>query len=173
MKVNLRSTQTTGFAMLMDGRFPTGSSKDELGSGSFAGRAVAVFTGSYGDFSPHANVGYLYRAGKRQNDAVLGTGGFDYRMAERVTLAADLVSELQVGDSKLTLPEPVHYDAPFNRTVRVTDIPDTRDDIVNGSFGFKLVPGKNVTIVLNSLFPLNRGGLRADLIYTAGVEYTF
>jgi hypothetical protein len=94
-------------------------------------------------------------------------------MAERVTLAADLVSELQVGDSKLTLPEPVHYDAPFNRTVRVTDIPDTRDDIVNGSFGFKLVPGKNVTIVLNSLFPLNRGGLRADLIYTAGVEYNF
>jgi hypothetical protein len=173
MKVNLRSTQTTGFAMLMDGRFPTGSSKDELGSGSFAGRGVAVFTGSYGDFSPHANVGYLYRAGKRQNDAVLGTGGFDYRMAERVTLAADLVSELQVGDSKLTLPAPVHYQAPFNRTVRVTDIPDTRDDIVNGSFGFKLVPGKNVTIVLNSLFPLNRGGLRADLIYTAGVEYTF
>ena len=88
-------------------------------------------------------------------------------------MAADLVSELQVGNSKLHLPSPVHYDAPFNRTVNVTDIPDTRDDIVNGSFGFKLVPAKSVTVVLNSLFPLNRGGLRADLIYTAGIEYTF
>ena len=173
MKANIRSTQTTGFALLFDARFPTGSSKDELGSGSFAGRGVAVFTSSYGDFSPHANLGYLYRAGKRQNDAVLGTAGFDFKMADRVTMAADLVSELQVGDSKLHLPEPVHYDAPFSRTVRVTDIPDTRDDIVNGSFGFKMVPSKNVTLVLNSLFPLNRGGLRADLIYTAGVEYNF
>ena len=173
MKANIRSTQTTGFALLFDARFPTGSSKDELGSGSFAGRGVAVFTSSYGDFSPHANLGYLYRAGKLQNDAVLGTAGFDYRMAERVTMAADLVSELQVRDSKLTLPAPVHYDAPFQRTVRVTDIPDSRDDIVNGSFGFKMAPAKNVTLVLNSLFPLNRGGLRSDLIYTFGVEYNF
>lgn len=173
MKANIRSTQTSGFALLFDARFPTGSSKDELGSGSFAGRGVAVFTSTYGDFSPHANVGYLYRAGALQNDAVLGTAGFDYRMAEKVTLATDLVSELQVGDSKLHLPEPVHYDAPFQRTVRVTDIPDKRDDIVNGSFGFKLVPAKNATLVLNALFPLNRGGLRADLVYTAGVEYNF
>jgi hypothetical protein len=173
MKANIRSTPTSGFALLFDARFPTGSSKDELGSGSFAGRSVAVFTSTYGDFSPHANIGYLYRAGARQNDAVLGTAGFDYKMADRVTMAADLVSELQVGDSKLQLPGPVHYDAPFQRTVRVTDIPDVRDDIVNGSFGFKMVPAKNTTIVLNSLFPLNRGGLRADLIYTAGVEYNF
>jgi hypothetical protein len=173
MKANIRETPTTGFALLLDARFPTGSSKDELGSGAFAGRGLAVFTSHYGDFSPHANVGYVFRAGVRQNDAVLGTVGFDHRMAERVTLAADLVSELQVGNSKLHLPEPVHYDAPFVRTVRVTDIPDTRDDIVNGSFGFKLVPAKNVTGVLNALFPLNRGGLRADLIYTAGIEYTF
>jgi hypothetical protein len=171
MKANLLTTPTTGFALLFDARFPTGSSKDELGSGSFAGRGLAIFTAKYADFSPHANIGYLYRAGPRQNDAVLGTAGFDFRMAERVTLAADLVSELQVGDSKLRLPGDVHYDAPFQRTVHVTDIPDTRDDIVNGSFGFKMVPAKNVTLVLNTLFPLNRGGLRADLIYTAGVEY--
>jgi hypothetical protein len=173
MKANLRETTSTGFAVLVDARFPTGSSKDELGSGAFAGRGVAVFTARYGDFSPHANVGYLYRAGERQNDAVLGTVGFDHRMAQRVTLAADLVSELQVGDSRLHLPEPVHYESPFDRTVRVTDIPDRRDDIVNGSFGFKIMPARNLNLVLNTLFPLNRGGLRADVIYTAGVEYNF
>jgi hypothetical protein len=94
-------------------------------------------------------------------------------MSESVTMAADLVSELQVGDSKLVLPGPVTYDLPFRRTINPTDIPDTRDDIMNGSFGFKLVPKRNTTIVLNTLFPLNRGGLRADLIYTAGLEYNF
>jgi hypothetical protein len=54
-----------------------------------------------------------------------------------------------------------------------TDIPDRRDDIINGSFGFKIAAAKNLTMVLNSLFPLNRGGLRADLIYTGGLEYSF
>ncbi|MEO7501687.1 MAG: hypothetical protein ABIW94_03520 [Gemmatimonadaceae bacterium] len=173
LKENIRDTPTTSFALLLDARFPTGSSEDELGSGSFASRGLAVFTSRYGNFSPHANVGYLYRAGALQNDAVLGTVGFDHRMANSVTLAADLVSELQVGENKLHLPQPVEYDAPFKRTVRVTDIPDTRDDIVNGSFGFKVSPAKNVTGVLNALFPLNRGGMRADLIYTAGIEYNF
>jgi len=67
----------------------------------------------------------------------------------------------------------VNYESPFRRTVNPTEIPDVRDDIINGSFGFKLVPRRNITIVLNSLFPLNRGGLRADLIYTGGIEYSF
>jgi hypothetical protein len=48
-----------------------------------------------------------------------------------------------------------------------------RDDIVNGSFGAKITPARNTTLVLNALFPLNRGGLRANLVYTAGIEYTF
>jgi len=45
--------------------------------------------------------------------------------------------------------------------------------VVNGSFGFKLTPAPKTTIVLNTLFPLNRGGLRPNLVYTAGIEYTF
>ncbi len=172
-KINFRQTPGSSFAFLVDGRFPTGSPKDLLGSGKFAGRALAIFNSRFGDFSPHLNAGYLYHAGTQQNDAVLGTVGFDNRLAESVTLAADLVTELQVGDSKLQLPPLVTYESPFRRTLNPTNIPDTRDDIVNGSFGVKLIPARNTTLVLNSLFPLNRGGLRANLVYTAGIEYTF
>ena len=172
-KVNLRDTPDASFAFLVDGRFPTGSQKDLLGSGKFAGRALVILNSRLGDFSPHLNAGYLHHAGQQQNDAVLGTVGFDDRMAENVTLAVDLVSELQVGDSKLKLPGVVTYDAPFRRTLIPTNIPDIRDDIVNGSFGVKFTPARNSTVVLNTLFPLNRGGLRPNLVYTAGVEYTF
>jgi hypothetical protein len=172
-KINFRQTPGSSFAFLVDGRFPTGSPKDLLGSGKFAGRALAIFNSRFGDFSPHLNAGYLYHAGTQQNDAVLGTVGFDNRLAESVTLAADLVTELQVGDSKLQLPPLVTYESPFRRTLNPTNIPDIRDDIVNGSFGVKLTPARNTTVVLNSLFPLNRGGLRANLVYTAGIEYTF
>ena len=90
-----------------------------------------------------------------------------------MTLAADLVTELQVGDSKLHLPSPVTYESPFRRTLNPTNIPEIRDDIVNGSFGVKMIPARNTILVLNSLFPLNRGGLRANFVYTAGIEYTF
>jgi hypothetical protein len=173
LKLNLRETPTASFAFLVDGRFPTGSEEDLLGSGKFASRAVAIFNSHIGDFSPHLNAGYLHHAGAQQNDAVLGTVGFDDRMAENVTIAADLVTELQVGDSKLHLPSPVNYESPFRRTVIPTNIPEIRDDIVNGSFGFKITPARNTTGVLNALFPLNRGGLRANLVYTFALEYTF
>ncbi|MFL5487690.1 MAG: transporter [Gemmatimonadaceae bacterium] len=172
-KINLRESPNSGFALLVDGRFPTGSREDLLGSGKFAGRALAILNSRFADFSPHVNVGYLYHAGEQQNDAVLGTIGFDDRMAESVTLAADLVTELQVGDSHLHLPGTVTYESPFRRTLKPTNIPETRDDIVNGSFGVKITPARKTTIVLNSLFPLNRGGLRPNLVYTAGIEYTF
>jgi len=172
-KVNLRETPDASFAILVDGRFPTGSQEDLLGSGKFAGRALVIFNSRFGDFSPHLNAGYLHHAGQQQNDAVLGTVGFDDKIAEGVTLAADLVTELQVGDSKLHLPGIVTYDAPFRRTLNPTNIPAIRDDIVNGSFGFKIAPARSTTLVLNTLFPLNRGGMRPNLVYTAGIEYTF
>ena len=172
-KGNLRSTNNTAFGLLVDARLPTGSEKDLLGAGNFSSRAMAIVATRFGDFSPHLNVGYLYRAGSEENDAVVGTAGFDHRLGSGITLAADVVSELQVGDSKLVLPDIVHYEAPFSRSVNPTDIPDTRDDIINGSFGFKITAAKNLTAVVNTLFPLNRGGLRADLIYTAGLEYSF
>jgi hypothetical protein len=172
-KVNLRETADANVAVLLDARFPTGSEEDLLGGGKFAGRALAIIDSRLGDFSPHANVGYLHHAGDRQNDAVLATLGFDQRIRETVTLAADLVSELQVGDSKLILPEIVTYESPFRRTLNPTNIPTMRDDIVNGSFGVKVAPARRTIIVLNALFPLNRGGLRPNLVYTAGIEHTF
>ncbi len=173
LKLNMRQTPDASFAVLLDGRFPTGSKEDLLGAGRFAGRALIILNSRMGDFSPHLNAGYLHPAGNEQNDAVLGTVGFDHRMSDLFTLAADLVTELQVGDSKLPLPGIVTYEAPFRRTLNPTNIPAIRDDVVSGSFGFKMTPARNTTIVLNTLFPLNRGGLRPNLVYTAGIEYTF
>lgn len=172
-KLNLRSTEHTSLALLGDARFPTGSSRDLLGAGFFSARGLAVLSSQFGSFAPHINAGYLFRKGNSQNDAVLATVGFDQLIGDRVTLAADLVSELQVGDSKLQLPAPVHYDAPYARTVLPTDIPDMRDDLVDGSFGIKYQTLEKVTVVANATFPLNKGGLRPGVTYTVGLEYTF
>ena len=172
-KVGIRQSEHANFAMLADARFATGDAANLLGAGHFSARALAILSGRYGTFSPHGNAGYAFRAGNVENDAVLATIGFDNLMADHVTLAVDLVSELQVGHSTLVLPRPVQYDYPFKRTIVPTSIPDMADDIVNGSFGFKFATTTGFTIVTNALVPLNRGGLRANVTYTTGLEFSF
>ena len=172
-KIGIRSSEHANLALLADARFATGDAEQLLGSGSSRRADWRSSRDSFGTFSPHGNAGYIYRSGGTQNDAVLATIGFDNLMADRVTLATDLVSELQVGRSKLVLPAPVQYDYPFKRTIIPTSIPDIADDLVSGSFGFKFSAGNGFTILANALVPLNRGGLRANVTYTTGLEFGF
>lgn len=173
LKINLHRSPTTGISLLFDGRFPTGDENDLLGAGKFTGRALGIVSSTFGPFSPHVNVGYLHTPDPSRNNQVLATAGFDHTLGKYVTLAADVVGEFQVGDSQLLLPRPVSIEFPFRRVVRPTSIPDIRDDIVNGAFGFKFTTPSRVTIVTNTLFPLNDGGLRARMTYTLGVEYSY
>jgi hypothetical protein len=175
-KIAVHEAQTSSLALLSEARFATGSANDLLGAGGWSARGIAVLSGRVNAFSPHLNVGYVYHSRSTErlwNDAVLATIGFDHLMTEHVTIAADVVSELQVGDSKLKLPGEVTYDSPFHRTIQPTTIPDRRDDLVNGSLGFKFTAPKGFTLVANALVPLNRGGMRPDIIYTTGLELNF
>lgn len=175
-KVKIHESERSGVALLGEARFATGASDDLLGAGVFTARGVAVVSGTVGSFSPHANFGYAYHASSGNvpwNDAVLATVGFDDLMAPRVTLAVDLVSELQVGQSNLHLPGPVTFDAPFHRVIQPTSIPNERDDLVNGSFGGKYELPNGFTAVANVLVPLNRGGMRPNLMFTAAVEFSY
>jgi len=173
VKVNVTQSERTGFALLGDARFPTGSAVDLLGSGHFSARGLGILSARFGPFAPHANIGYLLRNSDSLNSAVLVTVGFDHLMAPWATMAADVVSELQVGESKVKLPGTVTYDVPFRRTVEPTNIPNQRDDIINASFGFKFLTSSGITIVTNTMWPLNRGGLRPNVVWTAGLDYNF
>jgi hypothetical protein len=171
VKFALADYESAQLAMLGVARFATGSKEDFLGSGDFAFRGLGIFSTTFGDFSPHANVGYLYRAGDQQNDAVLATAGFDQVIASWATLAVDLISRFQTGDRSLDLPDPVLVEEPFLRLIDATTIPDTRDDIIDGSIGFKFATPSGFTLIVNSIWPLNRGGVRSNVVLTAGLEY--
>jgi hypothetical protein len=173
LKVRVSQSERTAFGVLADARFATGDADDLLGSGHAAVRGVGMISARFGGFSPHANVGYLYRSGNELSDAVLVTAGFDHALSDWATLAVDLISELEAGESALVIPGEVRIDVPFRRTIRPTNIPDGRDDIVDGSLGFKFVTSPGLTIVTNSRWPLNRGGLRPGVAWTLGLEYNF
>jgi hypothetical protein len=173
LKVNLSQSDRTGFAVLLDARFPTGSEEDLLGTGHFSAGALAVLSSRFLDFSPHANIGFLFRSGETENHAFLATVGFDHLLAPWATFAADLVSEFQVGAGKLAIPGTVHYDTPFERQIQPSSIPEMRDNLVNGSFGFKFRTVGELTAVTNAIVPLNRAGLRSNLLWSFGVEFSF
>jgi hypothetical protein len=173
VKGNIRQTGRALFSLMGDARFATGSEDDLLGSGTFAVRGLAIFSAQMGEFAPHFNIGYLYRHSDAQNDALLATAGFDQVLAPWAALAIDIVSELQVGKEGLRVPNSIVIESPFRRTIRPALIPNARDDIVNGSIGAKLTAAPGLTVVVNSLWPLNRGGLRANVVWTAGIEYGF
>ena len=78
-----------------------------------------------------------------------------------------------VGSTEIPVPQSVTLESPFRRDVRTSSIPERRDDIIGASFGMKLTIPHAVTFVGNAVFPLNRGGMRADVLWSVGVEYTF
>jgi hypothetical protein len=172
-KLLVRQTQKASLALFGDARFATGDESDLLGAGYFSARGAAAITAAFGAFSPHVNAGYLYRNSANASDAILGVVGFDHLMSSNVTLAFDLLSSLQVGEQKFRLPQPVNIDYPFQRVVEPTSIPNTRDNIVDGSLGFKFSHPSGATAIVNALVPLNDGGLRGRKVFTIGLEYGF
>jgi hypothetical protein len=173
VKVNLREASPVSLAILAEGRFPTGSEEDLRGSGAVALRGIGIVSARLGDFSPHANIGYQYRGRELDPDVFLLTAGFDQLLSSWATLAADLISEFPIGSSEIPVPEDAVLEEPFRRTIRTSSIPDRRDDIINASLGLKLTIPRAVTFVANGAFPLNRGGMRPDVLWTVGAEYTF
>jgi hypothetical protein len=172
-KANL-GRRDRGLALLAEARFPTGDEKDFLGAGHFAMRGLAIASVRMGDFTPHLNVGYLYRNSNQVTDAVLTTAGFDQLLAPWATLAVDVIGQWQATGSPLTLPDSAPpYSLPVPRRVTPTNIPTQPDNIVDGSVGFKFLTRGGITIVTNALIPLNDGGMRGRLAWTGGLEYNF
>jgi len=174
-KINVRQTQSWGAALIADVRLPTGDADNFLGSGNTSVRALAVISASAGKFAPHANVGFAFRTGDNQNKSILATVGFDQLLSSKVSLAAELITDLEVGESRLTLPEPVIFTAPDPTpvTLSLSDIPDRKDNLVDASFGFKFSLTSDFRAISNVLVPLSEGGIRPKFLWTVGLERTF
>jgi hypothetical protein len=173
LKVNVTQSSGFGAAILLDGRFPTGNEDNLLGSGKFSGRGLAIVSAKFGTLAPHLNFGYVFRGAKQETNSILATLGFDNAVASWATMAFDLLSEWQVGDSKLLIPGPVQYQQPFAHSVSPTNIPNQRDDFLGASVGFKFQTPRGILITTNALFPLRNAGMQPSAVWTGGLEYNF
>lgn len=172
LKARLFRGQNWQMGALGEARAPTGREEDFLGTGEWNAKGLLILSGTFSDFSPHLNTGFEYRGSDLDPNEAEVIVGFDHRLSDWATLAVDLLSAFKVGDRELVLPEPVVVEAPFRRTIRRTNIPNRRDDILDGSLGFKFRTTGGLVVVTNVLVPLNDGGLRSSPIPTLGVEYS-
>jgi hypothetical protein len=173
LKLNLGQGQTMGAALLAEMRFATGKEEDLLGTGSSQLRVMALYSAQLGSFSPHLNVGYAARESEDVNDAVLITAAMDNLLTDWATLAIGFESELQMGGNKFQLPSEIVLDAPFERRLPATNVPNKTGDLLRASLGGKFTVRGGTVLVANVLFPLRDIGLQPDFIWTLGVDFPF
>jgi hypothetical protein len=173
LKVNLGQSSRFGAALLGEVRFATGDEEDLLGAGSTNARGMAVAGMQFGSMAVRTNAGYIVRTGELATDAALVTLGFDNQMTSWATLAFDLLSDWQVGESPLTLPGAIALDTPYVRTIPATNIPYRREDRLDASLGVKFNVRGGTVLVLNGIVPLKQSSLQPNFIWTVGLDFNF
>ncbi len=170
LKARVSSSQQWQFAALGELRVPAGREEDFLGTGAWNAKTLLIFSGDLGTFSPHGNLGFEYRGSDVDENELKAVLGFDQRLADWASFAIDILGAFKVGDPVLTLPAPVTWDDPFRRTQRLSNVPDRRDDVVEGAVGFKFRANRGLFLISNVLVPLNEGGLRSGPAFTLALE---
>jgi len=170
-KFNLVQSPFGGAALLTDVRLPTGKKDNLLGTGQLSVSSTFITSLTLKQFTPHANIGYMYRAGEDQNSGVLAIVGFDALIAAPFTLAADVIGNWPVGTEKLKLPKPVVFQD--GTVVQRSNIPQGTDNVVGAGVGVKYLLGAGFTGVGNVLFPMTEGGMRPKATWTVGLERNF
>lgn len=175
-----------GFAYGTEVRLPTGDAKNFLGSGTFGIKPFVTLTRT-GKISPHLNVGYQFngntelvtnsRGGKaRLPERLLYSGGADWGIAKRLTIAADVLEQRVIDAKRASLsPDPITVQL-GNTSFTVPRSLETNPGSYNrtdGSIGIKLKPFGNMLITGNLLVKLDRNGLRQRLAPLMGLSFTY
>jgi hypothetical protein len=148
-KWNFAETQWADLALAGVLTLPTGNASDFLGFHDPTFTPWLVASRNVGPIlSPHVNLGYAFRSGKDVSQAQWIVGS-DLLAAEWLTLNVDFLG--------------YHDDRRDG----------VNDDIFQSALGFKLHPFGQAVLAGSFQLPLNREGLRADVVYTLQVEVTF
>jgi hypothetical protein len=127
---------------------PTGNADELLGFHDPTFTPWLIASKDFRRLSPHFNLGYAFRSGDdvSQLNWIVGT---DIRAFEWLIFAADF---LGYHDDKRD---------------------GVNDDVIQAAVGFKMLPFHHTVFSGTFQFPVDSDGLRADVIFTAQIEYTF
>jgi hypothetical protein len=184
LKIQPFKSGTSGLAIGVEGRFPTGDEQNLLGSGAYGVKPFVVLSLSTKVVSPHVNAGYQWNGdsvlagnvltGEKRSlpDQIFYAAGVDIGVSSRMTLALDVIgrrvlksprietSTFQALDGTSSFPS-THF------------VPDRNFNVTNGSVGLKVNAAGKLLFDLNVLFKMDEGGLRDRVTPLLGIEYSF
>ena len=159
----------------------TGDAENFLGSGFSSLRTVLIASKILENFAPHLNLAYWKKFTNKDRDEFEFTVGFDQKIAEWLTMAIDVLGRIDLGAPLESQRFPDNVDIKWTvgntnyvKSVSPTNIPNySRDNIIDAAFGFKIFLKQSLLIVSNVFVPLNDDGLRASIVPTFGLEFSF
>ncbi|MGD0909978.1 MAG: hypothetical protein ABSA96_20535 [Candidatus Acidiferrales bacterium] len=176
-----------GFAFGAEFRLPTGDAQNFLGSGAYGLKPFGTFT--YGAVvSPHLNIGYQINSASqlvfgsggypRLPNRLIYSGGADWRVARRLTVAADVLEQRVFNAPRATLlANPFLFPTSSGSSAQVPSAISTTFGDYNrtdGSIGVKIKPYGNLLVTGNVIIRADDGGLRTGrVVPLAGISYTF
>lgn len=150
VKARALQTEYVDLAVRADLVIPTGDEDQLRGYGDPAFGGTVILSKTFGIVSPHANAGLQFRTDDPDQHVFRWAAGLDIQPWDVLTFVVDGIGE--------------HH---LNRGV------DVGDDIFAVSAGLKVNPWSRLVVAGNAVVRLNDRGLRADVIPSVTVEYTF
>jgi hypothetical protein len=156
LKYSFLSGAGVDLAALVDVRIPTGKQENFFGTGKSNARVSWIASKKFGDFTPHLNLGYEKRAASFDSDRLRVTVGFDQKVANGLTFAAEFLGSyainrdetiklfpgtLTLTDTNLPFGPPTRPRGTEVREIPATNVPDfERDNALDVAFGFRVAP---------------------------------
>lgn len=183
MKHTLRKTATSGMAAGLDLRVPSGDAMNLLGTGTAGVQPFAIWSGTYGQVSPHVNVSYRWNgssvlAGNPETgvsgdfpDSFGYAAGAEIGATPRITMAFDLIGRYTI-DAERLQQETFHA---LDGHSTFPNIAFTHDSFnsLSGTAGVKAMIADRLLVTGNVLFSLDEHGVRDRVTPLIGVEYSF
>jgi hypothetical protein len=180
-KYNFVRDKAIDFSAMLEYRMDTGDADNFLGAGYSSLRTVIIGSKIIGNFAPHLNLAYWKKFTDLDRDKFEIILGYDQKIAEWFTLVIDVLGRFELGDpiESQQFPENENINwtvgnTNYTNSVSLTNIPNySRDDIIDAAFGFKMNLKQSLLIIANVFVPLNDDGLRAGVVPTIGMEFSF
>ena len=139
---------------------PTGNPANFQGTGDTLLGTALYASQTYAErVEPHVNLGFVLDTRTLDRSQVRYSAGADVRVFDWLTVNNDFLGSSDVAQPG-AIPHPVFVQL-------------DRADVFQWSTGLKVAPWRRLVGFFNALLPLNRDGLRADVVLTFGIEWVF
>jgi hypothetical protein len=162
-------------------RLPTGDPRDFHGIGDTTVTPSLVVSRPFGRHDLHASLGVECNADKIERSRARYGVGASLQPWDRLAFLVDVLGSSSFTDDVFTFPAKVGaIDELFGNDSLIRSVTPTtvtafvpRSDVVDLAVGLKVNPVGTLVGFAEAIVPLTHDGLRADVIPTAGLEWSF